>query len=114
MQKESPRTGPDARTLQAMVRIYCRDRHGGAEAICAACEEFLKYASDRLKKCPFGEKKPTCAKCTVHCYRPDMREMAREIMRYSGPRMLTAHPVMAVRHLLQGFRKPPAKASKAK
>ncbi len=102
----------DSRTLQAMVRIYCRDKHGRGDESCAECARFLDYAAQRLGRCPFGDRKPTCANCTVHCYKPDMRAMAREIMRYSGPRMLKAHPVMAARHLLQGLRKAPAKAAK--
>jgi hypothetical protein len=34
-----------------------------------------------------------------------MRERVREVMRYSGPRMLTRHPVLAVAHLVDGRRK---------
>ena len=35
-----------------------------------------------------------------HCYKPEMRERIRQVMRYSGPRMITKHPVAAIRHLL--------------
>jgi hypothetical protein len=35
-----------------------------------------------------------------------MRERIREVMRYSGPRMLLSHPLMAIRHLIDGLRKP--------
>ena len=31
---------------------------------------------------------------------PQMRERIRAVMRYAGPRMITRHPVAAVRHLL--------------
>ena len=100
----------DTETLQAMLGIYCRDQHEGAGTLCPDCRELLDYAEARLAKCPFGEDKPTCANCTVHCYKPAMRERIREVMKYSGPRMLTAHPVLAARHLVQGLlRKPPAK-----
>ena len=57
--------------------------------------------------CPFGEGKTTCARCPVHCYRKDMREKIRQVMRYSGPRMVYRHPVMAARHLMDGRRKEP-------
>jgi hypothetical protein len=30
-----------------------------------------------------------------------MREKIREVMRFSGPRMMFYHPVMAVRHLVE-------------
>ena len=42
-----------------------------------------------------------CANCTVHCYKPEMREKIREVMRYSGPRMLFIHPLVVIRHMLE-------------
>jgi hypothetical protein len=33
-------------------------------------------------------------------------EAAREVMRYGGPRMIRAHPVLAVAHLVDGRRTP--------
>lgn len=33
-----------------------------------------------------------------------MREKIRAVMRFSGPRMLLVHPVLAVRHLLESRR----------
>ena len=50
------------------------------------------------------ETKTFCSNCRVHCYRPDMRERIREVMRFSGPRMMLYHPVMAVRHLIESRR----------
>ena len=37
---------------------------------------------------------------SVHCYQPQMREQIRQVMRYSGPRMLLYHPVLAIWHLV--------------
>ena len=45
----------------------------------------------------FGDDKPTCANCKVHCYSEAMRERVRDVMRYAGPRMLWRHPVLADR-----------------
>ena len=45
-----------------------------------------------------------CSNCTVHCYRPEMRERIRTVMRYAGPRMLFHHPVMAIRHMIESQR----------
>lgn len=95
-------------TLTAMVRIYCNAHHE-AGPNCKECEELVGYAHVRLDKCPFQEDKPTCSKCTVHCYRPEMRDKVRSVMRFSGPRMIVQHPVMAVRHLMDGTRKPHAR-----
>ena len=44
--------------------------------------------------------KTSCDACENHCYKPEMRERIRQVMRYSGPRMITKHPVAAIRHLL--------------
>ena len=94
-------------TMTAMVRIYCRNHHRPAEAVCLECRQFLNYASVRLERCHFGVEKPTCAKCPVHCYQRERREQVRQMMRYAGPRMLGEHPVMSLRHWLDGFRRAP-------
>jgi hypothetical protein len=89
-----------------MVGIYCSDHHGGTdESLCEDCSEFLDYAYLRLEKCPYGEDKPTCSNCPIHCYKPWRREQVKRIMRYSGPRMLLRHPVLAITHKLDGLRK---------
>jgi hypothetical protein len=63
----------------------------------------MAYARERIEKCPWGEKKPVCSKCTVHCYKPEKRENIRAIMRFSGPRMLTRSPLLAVRHMFKKY-----------
>ena len=90
-------------TMQKMVGIYCAAHHG-AESQCTECRAFLEYARIRLEKCPYGARKPTCANCPVHCYKPAHREQARTIMRCAGPRMLLRHPYLAIAHLLDGHR----------
>ena len=101
------RLARERRTMTAMVRIFCRDKHGARAGLCRGCEAFLAYADVRLERCRFGEAKPTCANCPVHCYQRERREQARDVMRYAGPRMLWEHPVMSLRHWLDGFRKAP-------
>jgi hypothetical protein len=95
-------------TMDRMVAVYCRAHHGpaGGES-CPQCRRFLAYAAERLVRCPYGDDKPTCANCPVHCYRRQQRDLAREIMRYAGPRMLWRHPWLAVRHLVDGRRRVP-------
>ena len=95
------------KTMSAMVRIYCLDHHHPADGLCAECRQFLDYAGVRLERCRFGEEKPTCANCPVHCYQRERREQARVVMRYAGPRMMWGHPIMSLRHWLDGFRKAP-------
>ena len=84
-----------------MMRIYCRDHHGKRD-LCSECQELFNYSTARLERCRFQPNKPTCAKCPVHCYKPQAREQVRQVMIYSGPRMIWKHPILAVRHLLDG------------
>jgi hypothetical protein len=35
-----------------------------------------------------------------------MREKVKKVMRYAGPRMLLHHPVLAMHHAVDGFKKP--------
>jgi len=106
MQSEKKRLARERLTMTKMIGIYCSAHHDSSgDILCAACREFLNYAELRLQKCPYGEDKPTCANCPVHCYKPARKDQTREIMRYAGPRMLLRHPLLAIAHELDGFRK---------
>jgi len=107
MSGPGPRIRRERRTVAAMIRLYCRKKHRTKGALCDSCQALHDYAMARLESCPFQERKPTCAKCKVHCYREPMRSQIRDIMRFSGPRMLTRHPILAIRHLLDGRRPTP-------
>jgi len=97
----------ERRTIASMVLIFCHDHHGTKGEVCADCAELRQYAFARLEKCRFRDDKPTCANCPVHCYKPEMRERVRGVMRYAGPRMMLRHPVLAIAHLRDGRRKGP-------
>jgi len=99
----------EKRVVSAMIRHYCRLRHGGGEELCDECRELARYADRRLDRCPFQEGKTNCARCPVHCYQPEMREKIREVMRTIGPRMPVLHPLMALRHGIDSLRKEPKK-----
>lgn len=95
----------EVQTVRAMIGIYCRAHHDTSTMLCAHCEGLLSYAEERILKCPFGVDKPVCNQCTVHCYKPAMREEIQRVMRYAGPRMLTRHPLLAIRHLIRSRRR---------
>jgi len=106
MTLETPRLRREYRTMHCMVEIYCADHHATSDAgPCAECREFLDYAGRRLEKCPYGERKPTCARCPIHCYKRAQREQAKAIMRYAGPRMVRRHPWLALMHMLDKLRR---------
>lgn len=102
------RLARELKTITAMVKIYCRNHHNlSKRALCKDCGDFLIYAEQRLSRCPFKEQKPTCGKCTIHCYNSAMQTKAKQIMRHSGPRMIWNHPIMALFHLLDGKKRIP-------
>jgi predicted amidophosphoribosyltransferase len=101
--ESSHRLAREWQTIQAMIRIYCRDHHDGA--LCKKCQSLLDYAGLRLNRCQFGADKPTCAKCPVHCYQKNRREEVRAVMRYAGPRMLWKHPLLSLAHWLDGLKR---------
>jgi len=109
----APRLARELKTIRAMLRIACRDRHGTGEGLCAQCAALADYAAKRLALCPYGADKPTCVNCRIHCYGLRQREQVRETMRYAGPRMLLRHPVLAVMHVLDGRRPAPPKPNEA-
>ena len=82
-----------------MIRLYYRRKLGLLEPSTEEME-LLSYAEQRLTRCKFGEQKPACKRCPIHCYRSDMRAKIREVMRWAGPRMIIYDPVAAIKHLL--------------
>jgi hypothetical protein len=109
-----PRRSREFRTIRAMVALYCHDHHGGRTALCGECGALMDYATRRLDRCVFGDDKPTCANCRVHCYTASMREQVRIVMRYAGPRMLLRHPLLALAHSIDGRRAAPDLPAKSK
>ena len=107
MSNEENRIKRGAKTIEIMIKMYCVDHHDTEKELCENCSELFDYAMVKLDKCRFGDDKPTCARCPVHCYKMDKREEIRKVMRYSGPRMLKKHPVLAIQHLIDGKKKPP-------
>lgn len=86
--------------VSQMIALYCKKHHGG-KSLCPDCAALDAYARQRSDRCPFMETKTFCSNCRVHCYKPDMREKIREVMRFSGPRMLFRHPIPAIRHVIE-------------
>lgn len=87
--------------VSEMIALYCKKQHKRKNDLCPECEVLDAYARQRSDKCPFMETKTFCSNCKIHCYKPEMREKIRAVMRFSGPRMLFHHPVAAVRHVIE-------------
>lgn len=86
----------EKQTVERMIRFYCR-HHQGTD-LCNKCESLIIYTHERLDMCPFGNKKSSCRQCTVHCYSPERRKQIRQVMRYSGPRMIFYRPFVFIKH----------------
>jgi hypothetical protein len=90
----------EKQTVGLMIRLYCRRAEGNRE-LCDACRDLLDYSLSRLDHCPYGENKPACKHCATHCFKSDMRENIRRVMRFSGSRMILHAPIAAIRHILK-------------
>ena len=88
----------EIKTVGKMIEIYCQSLHNSKGGLCSECEELFRYARDRLQRCPH-KVKPKCSDCKIHCYEINNRNRIKEVMKYSGPRMLLKHPILAVKHL---------------
>ncbi len=86
-------------TLKLMTEIYCRKNHG-CKDLCKSCRELVDYGNMKTDNCPFKEEKTFCSNCKVHCYKEDMREKIRMVMKFSGPRMILYHPTLGVKHII--------------
>lgn len=120
-QMRDPQVTKDTRLLGDFSVIYCRGVHADATrvplvsdgaalgvygkklpVVCEQCAGLLRYAEKRRAYCP-KDPKPFCSHCDTHCYKPEMRESMREVMRYAGPRsMLHGHAIDGIKHLIEG------------
>jgi predicted amidophosphoribosyltransferase len=108
----------DLRTLAWFIRIYCHSRHAAqakslvqlkthdVQAIarkkielCPECTKLLAHSFVKRSHCPM-EPKPACKHCPSHCYHPAYRQQIREVMKYSGKRLLLSGRLDYLFHLL--------------
>lgn len=78
-----------------MIHLYCRHHDDIDE------KELCSYATQRIQRCPVMKDKTFCSQCKIHCYEKSKQEQIKKVMRYSGPRMLFYHPIMAIKHALK-------------
>jgi len=78
----------DIKVLATFIGCYCHGMHKSAKGeFCPDCAELLLYARVKREKCPL-DPKPACKHCHVHCYGKVQRAKIREVMAYSGRRLL--------------------------
>ncbi|MGP8155130.1 MAG: nitrous oxide-stimulated promoter family protein [Smithella sp.] len=81
----------EIKTVGLMIEFFCHGQHDNKGGPCLECRELFEYVIKRLEKCPLKDNKPKCSKCTVPCYKSDMGEKIKAVMKYAGHRMLCSH-----------------------
>jgi hypothetical protein len=95
-----PRREREFIIVRSMIRMFCANKHGSGSSLCNSCNQLERYAAKKLDNCKFGENKPVCKDCKIHCYSPNEKESMRQVMRWAGPRMIYLHPFFAIIHLI--------------
>lgn len=98
--KLSNRIEREKRTVRVMIKMYCDHSHSKVGKLCNRCNELSEFANERIDRCIFQKDKPVCSECQIHCYRKDMRDKIKTVMRFAGPQMIFHHPILGIRHLI--------------
>lgn len=86
-------TKKEKELLELMISIYENDHYQDLSKL-------KEYAFKRIDCCPRKEEKTFCSSCPIHCYQKIYREQIKEVMKYSGKRMLFKHPIITIKHLI--------------
>ena len=108
----------DLKTLALFIDLYCRYKHpdsprreanllthdvkliaGKTIVLCPECAKLLAHAFVKRSHCPMHPK-PMCKHCPSHCYHPTYRAQIREVMKFSGRKMLLSGRLDYLFHLL--------------
>ena len=101
METISRRQKKDIRLIGTFIEVYCAAKHQGVSqlrvilpagmgerTLCTECSSFLEYAINKRMNCPLEAEKPSCKHCRIHCYDKPRREKIREVMSYSGRKLM--------------------------
>ena len=107
----------DLKVLARFIEVHCRHRHrveakaptrlrnvdvraicGRPLCLCADCRKLLAHGFVKRMRCPL-DPKPSCRKCPTHCYAPAYRARIRQVMKYSGRRLVLSGRVHYLYHL---------------
>ena len=103
----------ELKVLIDFVELYCHARHEDSvkagvalqgvnckePRLCGECAGLLEHAVLKRLHCPL-DPKPACKRCPIHCYGKDYRGRIREIMAFSGRRMILRGRLDYIRHFL--------------
>jgi len=109
----------DLRVLARFIEVYCRSWHkdqprsevilkghdlralmGRTIRLCDDCFKLLAHAFYKRSRCPLNPK-PACKHCPQHCYHPLFRRQIREVMKYSGRKLVLSGRLDYLWHLIR-------------
>jgi len=109
----------DLKLLAKFVDFYCHHQHsdeaknpfklktcdiamirGKPLCLCPSCRRLLAHALVKRVNCPLNPK-PVCKKCLTHCFAPAYRAKIRQVMKYSGRRLVLSGRLDYLYHLLR-------------
>lgn len=94
----------EKKTIEIIIRLYCKNSHKTKDKLCSECSELLVYALKKIDNCRFKAEKPVCGKCKIHCYKPGMRQRIKTAMRTTGYRLILIHPVITLAHFIDSIK----------
>ena len=84
--------------------VYCRSKHNTeGDKLCPKCTALLTTIFTKIGRCPYGITKPICEKCETPCFGEKSTNEFRSIMSSAQRKMLLSHPMMTIKHKLQGL-----------
>lgn len=108
----------DLHTLVRFIEVYCDSWHadlprkapsikecdvetlmGRPLLLCPECTRLLAHAVHKRSHCPLHPK-PACKKCPNHCYHPMFRQQIRQVMKFSGRKLVMSGRLDYLWHLL--------------
>ena len=90
----------DIKIIARFTEVWCAGQHHDNRQpvtvhpglqpfkLCPDGTAFLQYAVKKRLCCPLEAEKPTCRRCRIHCYAPQQRALVKQIMAWSGKRMI--------------------------
>ncbi len=92
----------EKKIVSLMIKYYCKIKHKRKMSdLCTICNELIEYSLKKLSLCRYGDNKPQCNKCSIHCYSADKRIQIKDVMKTVGPIMLIFHPIKTLRHFFK-------------
>lgn len=105
MEQFTPKQLNDLKVMARFIEVYCQARHDRSSqaltdlpaalqpcfrkglSLCPDCAALLTHGIQKRLRCPL-DPKPTCKDCRIHCYSKEYRARIREIMAFSGRKMI--------------------------